>query len=348
LPISTLTLLEFSDGIDVSLAFLLAAALTAVTVPAAITIAGRTGFLDSPHGYKAHRRPTPYLGGAAVLAAATPSVLLFADLGSYWPLLLGAVGLAAVGTIDDRVNLSPYLRVVTEILAAWLLWAHGLGWSFLESDLADFLLTAFWVTGIVNAFNLMDNLDGAAASVAGVCSAGVAVLALSGSDVGLAMIAVALCGALLGFLRFNLARPARIFLGDGGSMAIGFLLAGGLMSAPMGELSAWPAFFAAAVVVGLPAFDTSLVVLSRRRRGAPVLSGATDHTTHRLLALLKTPRAVACALAVMQAALCGLAIETTRLGNEAALALACFVVLLGMGMIVTVDGPRWTPVSDDP
>ncbi|HWA54269.1 MAG TPA: MraY family glycosyltransferase [Solirubrobacterales bacterium] len=341
-------MLELTDGIEVTLAFLLAAALTAATVPAAIVLAGRTGFLDSPVGYKAHRSPTPYLGGAAVLVAAAVPILLFTDLGRYWPLLLGTVGLSAVGTVDDRFNLSPYLRVATEILAAWLLWAQGLGWSFLDSDLADFLLTAFWVTGIVNAFNLMDNLDGAAATVAAVCSAAIVALALIGHETALAIIAIALCGALLGFLRFNLARPARIFLGDGGSMAIGFLLAGCLMVVPMGGLSGWASPAVAAVVVGLPAFDTSMVVLSRRRRAAPVFSGATDHTTHRLLASLKTPRAVACALAAIQAALCGLAIEATRLGNDAALVLACFVILLGMGMIVAVDGPRWSPVSDDP
>lgn len=341
-------MLELPEPIGVALAGLLAAALTAVTVPAAIALAGRTGFLDAPAGYKAHRRPTPYLGGAAVLAAAALPALLFCDaLGEYWPLLLGTAGMAAVGTVDDRLNLSPFLRVGTEILAAWLLWAQGLGWSFLDSGLADFLLTAFWVTGIVNAFNLMDNLDGAASSVAAVSAACVVVLALIGGDPALAVIAIALAGSLLGFLRFNLARPARIFLGDGGSMAIGFLLAGGLMVAPMGELSGWPALLAAAVAVGLPAFDTTMVVLSRRRRGAPVFSGATDHTTHRLLAFLKTPRAVACALAVIQVALCGLAIEMTKWGGDVTIALVGFVAALGMGMVVAVDGPKWSPVSED-
>lgn len=335
-------------GVSVLIAFAAAAGLTVATVPAAMSVAARTGFLDSPAGYKAHARPTPYLGGAAVVvAAAVPILLLNDDLGRYWPLLLGTLFLWLVGTVDDRVNLSPFFRIGTEVLAAWLLWSQGLGWSFLDSGLADFLLTAFWVTGIVNAFNLMDNLDGAAASVGGVSSACVVALALIGDDVGLAVIATALCGALLGFLRFNLARPARIFLGDGGSMAIGLLLAGALMSAPMGELSGWSTLLAAAIAVGLPVFDTAMVVLSRRRRGAPVFSGATDHTTHRLLAFLKTPRAVACALAIAQAALCGLAIQTTRLGTDATVALACLASLVGMGILVAVDGPKWAPVSDD-
>lgn len=339
---------ELADGVEVALAFLLAAVLTVATVPAAIAIAGRTGFLDAPAGYKAHRRPTPYLGGAAVLVAAAAPILLFdKDLARYWPLLLAALGMWVVGTVDDRLNLSPFLRVGTEIAAAWLLWSQGLGWSFLDSDVANFLLTAFWVTGIVNAFNLMDNLDGAASSVAAVSAAGVGVLAAIGDDPALALIAASLCGSLVGFLRFNLAGPARIFLGDGGSMMIGTVLAGALMAVPIDGLSGLPALLAAVLVVGLPAFDTTLVVLSRRRRGAPVFSGATDHTTHRLLPLLKTPRAVAAVLAAMQAALCLLAIEATRLGTEAAIALFCVAALVGLLMVATVDGPRWSPVSDD-
>jgi UDP-GlcNAc:undecaprenyl-phosphate/decaprenyl-phosphate GlcNAc-1-phosphate transferase len=335
-------------GVSVLIAFAVAAGLTVVTVPAAMSAAAHTGFLDSPSGYKAHARPTPYLGGAAVVvAAAVPTLLLDEDLGHYWPLLLGTFFLWLVGTVDDRVNLSPFLRVGTEVLAAWLLWTEGLGWAFLGNGLADFLLTAFWVTGIVNAFNLMDNLDGAAATVGAVSSACVVALALIGGDFGLAVIVIALCGALLGFLRFNLARPARIFLGDGGSMAIGLLLAGALMSTPMGELSGWLTLLVAAIAVGLPVFDTAMVVLSRRRRGVPVFSGATDHTTHRLLAFLKAPRVVACALAVAQATLCGLAIQATRLGTDAAVALVCLASLVGIGILVAVDGPKWAPVSDD-
>lgn len=337
-----------AEGVRLLLTFVLAGLLTTVTVPVAISIAQRTGFLDSPAGYKSHSRPTPYLGGLAVISAALAAFLIFDEGGGdYWPLLVGTLGLLAVGTVDDRVNLSPWLRVGTEVLAAWLLWSEGLGWSFLDSDLANLGLTAFWVTGVVNAFNLMDNLDGAAAAVASVSAACIGVLAVIGDSVPLAVAGFALCGSLAGFLRFNLARPARIFLGDGGSMAIGFLIAGSLMAVPLGGLSGLSMLIAATLAVGLPVFDTTLVVLSRRRRGAPVLSGATDHTTHRLNAVLKSPRAVALALAVAQSALCALAIEVTRLGQGAAIAAACFAILLGMATIAVSDGLRWMPVSDD-
>jgi UDP-GlcNAc:undecaprenyl-phosphate GlcNAc-1-phosphate transferase len=338
-----------SEGLRLLLTLALAAILPAITVPIAIVVARRTGFLDSPAGYKAHLRPTPYLGGAAVLAAAVPPIALLGAgaVSDLWPLLLGTLGLALVGAVDDRVNLSPLLRVVLEIAAAWLLWDNGLGWSFLGSGAANLLLTAFWVVAIVNAFNLMDNLDGAAASVAAVCTACVAALASIGNALPLAVVGTAVCGSLLGFLRFNLARPSRIFLGDGGSMPIGFLIAGALMAAPMGGLSGWAAFVAAALAVGLPIFDTALVVISRRRRSAPVLSGATDHTTHRLLAVFRTPQAVAVVLVGVQAMLCGLALEATRLDDDALIAIACVAIVLGAAAVAVAEGPRWIAVSED-
>lgn len=338
-----------SEGLRVALALALPALLTLATVPLAITVARRTGFLDSPRGYKAHQRPTPYLGGAAVLAAALPAAaLLGGDLVSrYWPLLAGAVFMAGIGACDDRLNLLPSLRLAVEALVGWFLWHRGLGWGFLASDFLNLLLTAFWVMAIVNAFNLMDNLDGACSSVAAVSFASIAALAALGDNLPLEILTLALCGAAIGFLRFNLARPSRIFLGDGGSMPIGFLVAACLMSVPMGEASGWGTVVAAVLVAGLPVFDTTLVVISRRRRGAQVLSGATDHTTHRLLALLKTPLAVAGALATAQACLGALAIEATRLGEAALTAVSLCAFLLAAATIVIVEGSGWTPVSDD-
>lgn len=337
------------DGARLSLAFAVAAVLALLTVPLAIAVARRTGFLDAPAGYKAHSGATPYLGGAAVFAAALPVAALAGEhvLAECWPLLAGTLGLAVVGTVDDRVNLSPLLRVVLEVLAAYLLWSQGAAWSFLGSGTADFLLTAFWIVAVVNAFNLMDNMDGAAAATAMASAGCVTVLALIGGDQALAAIGLALCGALAGFLRFNLARPSRVFLGDGGSMAIGFLIAGALMSAPTGGLGGWAGFLTAGLVVAVPAFDTMLVVISRRRRQAPVFSGATDHTTHRLRALLGSPQAVSATVAAAQACVGALAIEAARLGESALIAVACSVLVVAAGSLVLAEGERWTPLSED-
>lgn len=338
-----------SEGPRLLLAFALPLLLVFFTVPIAIAVARRTGFVDSPKGYKAHPRPTPYLGGSAVMAAALPvaGVLGHDGLATYWPLLVGAAVLWAVGTVDDRLNLSPWLRVALEIGVAWLLWSSGIGWSFLDSGAANLLLTAFWVVAIVNAFNLMDNLDGAASTVGVVGAATAAAIASIGGATPAAVIAIALCGALLGFLRFNLSKPSRIFLGDGGSMPVGFLIAGTLMAAPMGSATGWATVAVAGLAAGLPIFDTTLVVISRRRRGAPVLSGATDHTTHRLRAIVGSPQAVCAVLAVVQAVLCGFAIEATRLGNGAVIAVVLVAAALGAAAIAFEEGPRWAPLSDD-
>ncbi|MGA8745496.1 MAG: MraY family glycosyltransferase [Solirubrobacterales bacterium] len=337
-----------AEGPRLLLVFGTAAILTAATVPMAIRIARASGFLDAPVGYKSHLRPTPYLGGFAVLCAWLPPILIFGGgVSRYWPLVLCALCLSLVGTVDDRISLSPWLRIAFEAVVAWFLWREGIGWSFLGGDLANLALTVVWVVGIVNAFNLMDNIDGAASTVGGVSVLCLGVLAALGGDVPLAVIAFGLGGALIGFLRHNLAQPARIFLGDGGSMAIGLLLAGGLMAAPMGELTGWTTLAAALVAVGLPVFDTTLVVFSRHRRGAPVLSGATDHTTHRLRASLRSARSVCAVLGLSQAVLCAMAIEATRLGRDAAIVLVCLALLVGAVMIIAADGSSWTPVSGD-
>ncbi len=123
--------------------------------------------------------------------------------------------------MDDRHNLSPYLRVLVEVTIGVLLSTAGLGWKLGSGPLLDAVVTGIWVVGVVNAFNLFDNMDGAASTMALVVAAGACVLGLVTGEVWVAAGSAALCGACLGFLPHNLSSPARIFLGDGGSMPIG-------------------------------------------------------------------------------------------------------------------------------
>jgi UDP-GlcNAc:undecaprenyl-phosphate GlcNAc-1-phosphate transferase len=235
-------------------------------------------------------------------------------------------------------------RLLVQFAAAIALWEAGFGWEVLGSESADFALTIVWVVGITNAFNLFDNSDGAAASVAAASAAGLAFLALSKNDLELAAYAIAIAGACLGFLRFNLARPSRIFLGDGGSMPLGMLIAGGIMAAPTGDLdsAALPAY---ALFVALPILDTTLVVISRGRRGAKILSGARDHLTHRLLAMLGSVRRVALALGIAQLTLCGLAIGVSELGGTAVAVATVSYFLAGAAVIGLLETPRWWPTA---
>jgi UDP-GlcNAc:undecaprenyl-phosphate GlcNAc-1-phosphate transferase len=321
-------------------AFALSFVAALVLVPVAMRVALRADFVDHPGGYKGHARATPYLGGMAVLLAVAVALFVFgAATSRFGALFVWAVVLFVVGTIDDKRNLNPLTRLVIEIIAAAALWNYGLGWTVFDADVLNIALTVLWVVGLVNAFNLMDNMDGAASTVAGVSASGVAALGVIYGDIALALIGVTVAGACLGFLRYNLAKPARIFLGDGGSMPIGFIIAGAVMAAPGTQDFGWSAILAMAPMVGLPILDTTLVVISRRRGGRPVLSGGRDHLTHRLRAMLGSARAVVVALAAVQAVLCLTTVGFSQLGVVFNIAAAASLVCAGAFVIFVLETP---------
>src|SRR4051794_23397952 len=295
-------------------------------------------------GYKGHARPTPYLGGAAVMLGFLAAAATFAkDSEAVWLIAAGAALCWLVGTIDDRRTVGAGLRVLVETVMASALWVAGHGWDVFGSAPLDLTLTVVWVVGLVNAFNLMDNMDGTAGSVASVSAAGAGVLALIDDQLGLACIAFALSGACIGFLPYNLRSPSRIFLGDGGSMPIGFVVSATVMGvAREGDLG-FPALMAAIAIVALPILDTSLVVISRRRRGISILTGGRDHTTHRLRTRLPSARAVAMTLAAVQALLCIAAIAAAQIGSPTLVAFFAVLIVLGASAIGLLETPLWVP-----
>jgi UDP-GlcNAc:undecaprenyl-phosphate GlcNAc-1-phosphate transferase len=304
-------------------------------------LALRTDFVDVPGGYKGHDRVTPYLGGLAVVSAVSIALFVSGAASSrYAALFVWAFVLFVVGTIDDRRNLNPLTRLVIEVVAAAALWHYGLGWAVFGNDLLDIALTVVWVVGLVNAFNLMDNMDGAASTVAGVSAAGLAALGMVYGDIALAIIGASVAGACVGFLRYNLAKPAKVFLGDGGSMPLGFVVAGAVMASPETSTSGWSAILALAPMVGLPILDTTLVVISRRRGGRPILSGGRDHLTHRLRAMLGgSVRAVVISLAAVQTILCLIALGVSQLGIAFAIAAAVVFAAAGGYAIFVLETP---------
>jgi UDP-GlcNAc:undecaprenyl-phosphate/decaprenyl-phosphate GlcNAc-1-phosphate transferase len=313
--------------------------------PVAIRIARSTNFLDRPRGFRAHGKATPYLGGAAVFVGFLAGALVE---GTLWdphltPLFAGAAVLWLVGTVDDRVALGPWVRVLAEVTVGVLLWNGGLGWSLFPGELTDLIVTVLWVVGLVNAFNLMDNLDGAAGTVTAVCAAGVALLTLSEGPATITALAVAVSGACVGFLYYNLARPARIFLGDGGSMLLGFLVAALVMAAWRENVMEGVDFLPAILLAGLPVLDMTLVIVSRKRRGISMATGGRDHTTHRLLAKLRSPWRVALTLGLAQGALSLAAVEMMSWDRRAVLTGATVCFLLGLATIALLESPLFRP-----
>ncbi|MEA2473708.1 MAG: UDP-GlcNAc:undecaprenyl-phosphate/decaprenyl-phosphate GlcNAc-phosphate transferase [Thermoleophilaceae bacterium] len=288
---------------------------TLVATPLAVRVALATNSLDHPGGRKGHAAATPYLGGTALLGGLAVAALALAD-GSvrFLPLLGGAVALWFVGTLDDRLGVPASLRLAVAVAGGALLWAEDLGWHTGVGAGADLALSCAWTGAVATAFNLLDNIDGAAGSVGAAAAAGVGSLAALGDDLVLAALAFGLCGACLGFLRYNLNSPARIFLGDGGSLPLGFVLAGSAMSLRLEGEGIVVAAAVALLLAAVPLLDTSFVVVSRLRRGVPVNTSGRDHITHRMLERLGSERAVAGALAAIQAVLSALAIALAQLG----------------------------------
>jgi UDP-GlcNAc:undecaprenyl-phosphate GlcNAc-1-phosphate transferase len=285
--------------------------------PLAIAVATRLRFFDVPVGYKGHKRPTPYLGGTAILAALLVAIgALGGSAGGQWPLLGFAAVLWALGTLDDRINVPVGIRVLVEVGIGVAIWAMGDGWVITAYDWFNLVVTVLWIVGLVNAFNLMDNMDGAAATAAWASAVGTGALALAYGNPGLGPVCFAVAGACFGFLPYNLARPARIFMGDGGSLPIGLLVAALTILAVRSSETSLGAtgVIVGGLLVGLVILDTSLVTFSRARARRPLLSGGRDHLTHRVVGQVGSSRAVAATIAVSQVVACGVAIGVSRAG----------------------------------
>lgn len=279
-----------------------------VGTPITLLVAQRIGFVAVPNARKTHNVPTPLLGGVAIWAAFVVSLLIFGrgtvELPELAAIIIGGTVISAVGFVDDRVGLGPGLKLGGQVLAALILIAGGVRANlFGESGYwLNVMLTLGWVIGICNAVNYQDNMDGLAAGVAAMAAGSFLMLAALNDQILVASLAAALFGACLGFLVYNF-QPAISFMGDTGSLLLGFMLAvlGIEIIFPQAPpLSTW---MAPIVVLGLPLFDTALVTVSRLRRGVSVLQGGADHTSHRLARLGLSNRRVVVALYTVGAGL---------------------------------------------
>ena len=337
------------DAVHLILASALALGVTFATTPMAIAVAARTDFHDRPQGYKDHASPTPYLGGAAVLCGFLAATLTIGGELSRLSPIVGSAGLLWVlGTVDDRVTVPARLRVGIEGGLGALLWASGLGWSVFGNEALDLAFTVFWVVGLVNAFNLMDNMDGAAATVGAVTAVATASMALLVGDPALAVMCGCLAGACLGFLPYNLAGPARIFLGDGGSLPVGFVAAAAIMAMPGEEVSGLALLLAGVLLAGVPVIDTALVVVSRYRAGVSVIAGGRDHLTHRLSERLGlgSPRRVALILGAVQAVSGAVAVGVVEVAEGSAITAWSLWFLAAVASVAMLETRGWAPVRE--
>lgn len=292
-------------------------ALALVLTPLVRQYARRRGIVDAPNlERKIHREPMPLLGGAAVFGAFALNVLFnylvvlpltarwdmpfveFPDPRAYIEgafrvgpkllvLLAGGALMVALGLYDDLHDLKPGWKFLAQIAIASLVAAFGMRVTlFIASPVVSFLLTVLWIVTLTNALNFLDNMDGLCAGVGLVCALLFAMMAALQEQYFVCVLALALAGALLGFLPYNF-KPATIFLGDAGSHFIGYMLAVlpvlGTFYTP--ESPTWLPVLIPLLVLAVPLFDMAMVMAIRLRRGHPVYRGDANHISHRLVQL---------------------------------------------------------------
>lgn len=250
-------------------------------------IALRAGLVDQPGTRKIHHVPMPRLGGVAMYGAFMLALILFADrfyVSQIISIIVGATGVSFLGFWDDRVGLNAWVKLAGQIAAALLLIVNGVAVDLLHQPIADGAITLLWLVGITNALNLLDNMDGLAGGIAAIAAGFFLVLALLNGQYLVSMLSVALLGVALGFLFYNF-NPAQIFMGDAGSLFLGFMLAAVGLKLRFPTHPVVATWFIPIIVLGLPVFDTTLVFISRLRRGLnPLTTPGTDHISHRLVA----------------------------------------------------------------
>ena len=325
---------------DNVLAFMIALGTALVLTPAVIAFARRTGALDQPDARKVHARPIPRIGGIGIYAAFMVSILvqlIFVELTpefmmSLIGLMVGGTIIVAIGIIDDYCDLPAKVKLLGQILAAAVLViGFDVRIDFITDPLGDFIYlelfaipaTIFWIVGLTNTVNLIDGLDGLAAGVSSIAAITIFLVAMEEGIPFVAMVTAALAGAAVGFLYYNF-NPARIFMGDTGSMFLGFMLAGISVVGAV-KSAATIALIVPILALGLPILDTTFAIVRRMRNHRPIFKPDKGHLHHRLLAHDFTQKQAVLLMYVVSAlfGLCALAL--TAVSMQAAILIILIV-----------------------
>lgn len=288
--------------------------ISGLATPLLARMARTAGVVAPPRPDRWGGKPTPLLGGVAIiLATLLPASLLTQVDRAGVVIAGGTLAALALGLVDDVRGLRPISKLVGQVVIASGLALGGVRVELINYPPASFVLTLLWVVAVMNALNLVDNMDGLAAGLTAI-AAGVLVLMAPSEPAWVRVLSAGLAGACLGFLVHNFA-PARVYMGDAGSLALGFLLAAiALFQTNAAASNVGLAILGPLLVLALPIFDTTLVTLARRLEGRPVSVGGRDHTSHRLAARGLSDRATVLVLYAISATLATLALLSQALG----------------------------------
>lgn len=272
--------------------FLLAMFVSYVLTPYIKKLAFKIGAIDKPDNRKVHKKIMPRLGGLAIYIAFMAGAV--ASLEMTWDIigiLLGGTVIVAIGILDDKYQLPAKVKLLGQIAAACVLvlfdirieWINNPFGGYYYLDLLSIPLTIFWVISFTNVVNLIDGLDGLAAGVSAIASVTVILVSVQMGYYHVAVMTAALAGGIVGFIRYNF-NPATIFMGDTGSMFIGYMLAAISVYGAV-KTAATVALIVPAIALGLPIMDTAFAIMRRYSNGKPIFQPDKGHLHHRLLAM---------------------------------------------------------------
>ncbi len=308
-----------------------AGVISAVLTYVVRSVARKYGFVAKPKSDRWHKKPTALMGGVAIFLTTLLIYLVFVPKTAQSLIVVsGSSFLFLVGFIDDLLYIKPYQKIIGQVIGTAIIIGAGLSLPITGFQMIDIWITAFWLIGITNAVNLLDNMDGLAAGIAAIAAATLAIGFYSTGASGDLLLICGFIGALIGFLVFNF-NPASIFMGDAGSMFVGFLLSSAVMLNQSGGRSRgiMSVLAVPALILFVPIFDTTFVTILRKLWGRKASEGGRDHTSHRLVALGLTERSAVLMLYAFAAVAGGLSLYLKQLRPVQSIALiGLFTVVL--------------------
>ena len=325
-------------------AFMLAWVLSYHLTPVVRAAAIRFGIVDKPDGQlKTHAQPVAYLGGLGVFLALLLSTALAYDFDqTILGILLGTTIIIVLGLVDDFGVLSPSVKIGGQLIATWLLIKAGIAVQIVWlPEPVNIAVTVLWVVGLTNAFNLVDVMDGLATGVALIACLFLAVVSFLNGSYLIAAFTLALAGSLMGFLPHNW-RPAKIYLGDTGSMAIGFILAALTINEQYTVVNSRVGVLAPVIVMAIPIFEVVFLVIVRTAKGVNPLRGSPDHFAIRLRRLGWGVKRVVLTVYAAAVVLGLLGLVTVYTVDEVAAVVVGSAVVLAVvfGIFLVVTEPR--------
>jgi UDP-GlcNAc:undecaprenyl-phosphate GlcNAc-1-phosphate transferase len=278
--------------VDIFGAILLSAVCAYVLTPVMIFMAKKLHIMDQPSTKKVHSRPTPLLGGLAIYFAFIIALSITVKTDRMLVgILVGGTVLMVIGFIDDKFGMLPRVKLLGQFVAAGITVLMGVQVAFIKVPIASMVFTCIWLVAMTNALNLLDNINGLCAGVSAISGFFFGILAFIHGDMMIAIVSFALMGSCVGFLRYNFLPRAKIFMGDAGSLFLGYILASIAVAGSWKTSSVTTSLAIPVLILGYPIFDITLVTFTRLIEGRPISRGGKDHSSHRFaIAIIESVR----------------------------------------------------------